>query len=92
MLSWCKNKSNFDSGTNISSRLDFVRKIQIQNNQYYIKTVADVLLFYARQDIALGGQCENEFSSNRGNFLEIINTLQNMIRLREKLQSGLKIQ
>ena len=70
------------------SRLDSV----LYTCNHYIKTVADVLLFCARQDIALSGHCENEFSSNRGNFLEILSFIAKHDKIvREKLQSGPKI-
>ena len=61
-----------EMGTTIADRLDYVRRIRILENRHYMKTVAEVVLLCARQDIALRGHRESQSSLNRGNFLEIL--------------------
>uniref|UniRef100_A0A3Q1FDQ5 DUF4371 domain-containing protein n=1 Tax=Acanthochromis polyacanthus TaxID=80966 RepID=A0A3Q1FDQ5_9TELE len=45
---------------------------KVQENRKYIKTVAEVLLLTATQNIAQRGHRETEEVDNRGNFLEIL--------------------
>ena len=46
-----------------------------EQNRYYIKTLAEVILFCAKQEIALRGHDESEESENKGNFLELIDVI-----------------
>jgi len=39
---------------------------------HYIKTIAEVILLCAKQELALGGHKESSKSLTRGNFLEIL--------------------
>ena len=63
------NKKNTQKRTTIADRLDSARSLQVQ---HYIKTVAEVILLCAQQDIGLRGHRESQSSLNRGNFLEIL--------------------
>lgn len=44
----------------------------MEENRTYIKTIADVLLLTATQNIAQRGHCESHDSDNKGNFLTIL--------------------
>ena len=72
MLSWCEYKRNAEKSTSIADRVDFSRKLEIQTNRHYLRTMAEIILLCARQDLALRGHHEQQSSSNRGNFLEIL--------------------
>ena len=77
MSSWCAYKANVQSGTSVVTMLDDVRREQIDKNRYYLKAVIDVLLYCAKQEIALRGHRESlsAQSSNRGKFLELMELL-----------------
>lgn len=49
---------------------------KVQENRKYIKTVAEVLLLTATQNIAQRGHHETEEADNRGNFLLIAEILE----------------
>ena len=72
MLSWAEYVKNTEKNTSIGDRLDSTRRQQIQENRTYLKTIAEIILLCARQDLALRGHRESIESSNRGNFLEIL--------------------
>ena len=72
MLSWYEYTNNTRKGTTIADRLDSTRQIEIERNRHYLKTIAEILLLSGRQDPALRGHHESQLSSNRGNFLEIL--------------------
>lgn len=44
----------------------------VSKNRHYIKSIVEVLLLCARQDIALRGHREHAESANRGNFLHYL--------------------
>ena len=48
------------------------RSETIAQNRHYLKTILEILLFYDHQEIALRGHREGRDSSNRGNFLELL--------------------
>ncbi|KAK0153219.1 Zinc finger MYM-type protein 1 [Merluccius polli] len=50
---------------------------QVQENRAYIKTIGEVLLLTATQNIAQRGHDEFEESNNKGNFREILSTVAN---------------
>ena len=72
MILWQDFERNIDKGTGISNVLDSARSARIKEKRHYIKTVADILLLCARQNIALRGHRENEDALNKGTFLEIL--------------------
>ena len=73
MVAWYDYKKNTQKRTTIADRLDSARSLQVQHNRHYVKTVAEVILLCAQQDIGLRGHRESQSSLNRGNFLEILN-------------------
>lgn len=89
ILAWNDYKINAKRGSLIDDRVDSQRRQQIQNNRHYLKTLAQILLLCGKQDIPLRGHREMDPSLNRGNFLEILQTvaLHDQI-IQEKLESG----
>lgn len=73
-------KKNVGRGTTAADRLDSVRYLLVQKNRHYFKTVAEVILLCARQDVGLRGHCESKTSPNRGNFMLLLT----MVRLSKK--------
>jgi len=59
----------------IDRMLDAQRRAAINENRSYIISIAKVALTCARQGIALRGHIETESSTNRGNFLEIVDLM-----------------
>ena len=59
MLSWSEFVKNSEKGT---TRIESSRKIQIEKNKHYLKTLVEVVLLCPRQDHALRGHRESEFS------------------------------
>lgn len=57
--------------------LDKEHTKQIQENRAHIKTIGEVLLLTATQNIAQRGQDESEESINKGNFREILSIVAN---------------
>uniref|UniRef100_A0A3B5QKP1 DUF4371 domain-containing protein n=1 Tax=Xiphophorus maculatus TaxID=8083 RepID=A0A3B5QKP1_XIPMA len=51
------------------------RKQKVEENKKYIKTVAEVLLLTATQNIAQRGHSESDDSDNKGNFLAVLNEI-----------------
>ena len=52
-----------------------IQKRRIEDNRHYVRTVIETNLLCAKQNIGLRGHRENEKSSNKGNFLEILNVI-----------------
>lgn len=75
MVSWVDYEKNSSQETSVAQRLDSSRSALIAQNKHYLKTVVDVLLLCARQNIPLRGHDESELSSNRGNFIEILHNI-----------------
>ena len=89
MLSWAEYVKNADRNTLIGDRLDSTRCQQIQENRHYLKSIAEVILLCARQDLALRGHRESMESSNRGNFLEILELVTGHDEVvKDKLKNG----
>jgi len=56
---------------------------------HYIKTIAEVILLCAKQELALRGHKESSKSLTRGNFLEILSLVAHHDPIiKEKLQEG----
>ncbi|CAI6362872.1 unnamed protein product [Macrosiphum euphorbiae] len=56
---------------NVHTQLSDQFKTDILNNQMYIQKIIDIILYLARQGLALRGHNEKQESSNKGNFLEL---------------------
>jgi hypothetical protein len=74
---WIDFKHNQQSHTSIASALSMQRQEQVQHNRHYLKTIIEVLLYCAFQEIALRGHRESESSRNRGNFMELLHIISN---------------
>ena len=56
---------------------------------HYLKSIAEVILLCAQQDLALRGHHESMESSNRGNFLEILELVAGYDEvIKDKLKNG----
>ncbi len=71
IVAWDMYNATTVSGT-VSDQLGNARAEQVASNRHYIKTIAEVILLCARQDISLRGHREAMDSTNRGNFLEML--------------------
>ncbi|CAF1263221.1 unnamed protein product [Adineta ricciae] len=65
-------KQREETCSNIVQKLDSGRTIRIRKNRDRLTKICSTLLVLSRQMIGLRGHVENERSSNRGNFLEIL--------------------
>lgn len=72
MTAWADHDQLKAANSSVSQMINEAYQKSVQENRCYIKTVAEILLLTAKQDIAQRGHQENEESSNRGNFLEIL--------------------
>lgn len=77
MLAWQQLKLNHQRKTTLAHRLDSLGDQALQMNRHYIKTIAEVILLCARQDIALRGHDESDKSENPGNFKAILQLVAN---------------
>ena len=68
MASWIDFQDNQRKQKSVASSL---RKQQISNNRHYLKTIVELLVFCASQEIGLRVHREQE-SVNKGNFLELL--------------------
>ena len=75
MASWCEYVRNSKRGTSTENAMSGIQKRRIEDNRHYMKTVSETILLCAKQNIGLRGHHENEKSSNKGNFLEILNII-----------------
>ena len=71
MTLWAGYKQARVHGT-VCDQLSSVRARIVQENRQYLKSICQVAVLCARQDIGLRGHREQEGSSNKGNFLEIL--------------------
>ena len=71
MASWIDFQDNQRKQKSVASSLNTQRKQQISNNRHYLKTIVELLLFCASQEIGLRGHREQE-SVNKGNILELL--------------------
>ena len=71
-VAWDQYKYNTEHGTSISDCINSARSVTIAQNRHYLKTILEILMFCGHQEIALRGHREGRDSSNRGNFLELL--------------------
>ena len=91
VITWEQYKLNHEHGTTIGQRLDDLGKRVIKENRHFIKTIVEVILFCAQQEIALRGHVENEESLNPGNFqslLKLVGTHDGVVRERLEESPG----
>ena len=48
---------------------------EAKENRQFLATIVDALLFLTKQNIAIRGHDESSISSNRGNFLELLDLM-----------------
>ena len=70
MAAWSVFKSAANHGTVFEQQVGY-HAFLVRQNREYVKTLARIAVFSARQNIALRGHDENTESDNRGNFLEL---------------------
>ena len=71
VVAWEQFNTTSKTGS-VAEQLGSHRAEQIKKNRHYIKTVAEVLLIYSRQEIFFRGHDESSESLNKGNFKEIL--------------------
>ena len=59
----------------VAEQLDSQLSVVIQSNRKFLKTITQVAILCARQNMALRGHDEQDTSHNKGNFLEILDLL-----------------
>lgn len=72
MYAWNQHKRAIDSNSSMLDVINEDRKKKVEENCTYIKTIADVLLLTASQNIAQRGHRESDDSHNKGHFLTIL--------------------
>ena len=72
MYAWNQHKRGVDTNSSMLDTINEDRKKKVEENCAYIKTIADVLLLTATQNIAQRGHREPEDCRNKGNFLTIL--------------------
>ena len=77
MIAWRDYQRAVKTDATLANLLDKEHTKQVQENRAYIKTVGEVLLLTATQNIAQRGHDESEESNNKGNFREILSTVAN---------------
>ena len=58
-LAWGQYKMNSKRGITIAEQMGSARSLTISQNCHYIKTIAEILLFCSRQEVALRGHRES---------------------------------
>lgn len=69
---WKTMATNLKSGSNIDQHLIDQREKESKKWYDVLHRLLDITLFLAKQNIAFRGHREDELSSNRGNFLELV--------------------
>ena len=75
MYAWNQCKKATEMNTTLLNSLNMNRQKKVEENQHYVKTIANVLLLTATQNIAQRGHRESEDSHNKGNFLAILDEI-----------------
>ena len=72
---WAQYELNHTLGTTLPDRMGSSGAEAIQQNRNHLKKIPEVVLLCAKKDLALRGHREGPISSNKGNFLEILNVV-----------------
>ena len=72
MLNWVQFLSMKETGTSVANQLKSARQEQVKKNRFYIKSVSEVILLCARNEIALRAHKESAVSIKLGNFRSIL--------------------
>ncbi|XP_034093931.1 zinc finger MYM-type protein 1-like [Gymnodraco acuticeps] len=88
MIAWKDYQRAVTSNATLANVLNKEHKKLVQENREYIKTIAEVLLLTATQNIAQKGHNESAGSDNKGNFMTILETIANHDKaVKERLTS-----
>jgi hypothetical protein len=72
-LKWINySKIRANAETSVMSQVNEAHRALVEENKAYMTIVIDILIYTATQNIAQRGNRENLESSNRGNFLELL--------------------
>ncbi|TKS92313.1 Zinc finger MYM-type protein 1 [Collichthys lucidus] len=89
MFAWTQHKLTIaEKTTSMRAVMNKEREKQIAENRMYIKTIAEVLLLTAVQNVSQRGHRESEGSNNPGNFLAILEAIANHDPLIKKRLKG----
>ncbi|XP_034064839.1 zinc finger MYM-type protein 1-like isoform X2 [Gymnodraco acuticeps] len=77
MIAWKDYQRAVTSNETLANVLNKEHNKVVQENREYIKTIAEVLLLTATQNIAQRGHNESADSDNKGNFMTILETIAN---------------
>lgn len=72
MLAWTEYKRSATTSSSLLNSLSNEYDKLVKANREYIKTVADILLLTATQNIAQRGHRDMDDDGNKGNFLDIM--------------------
>eukprot|EP00063_Salmo_salar_P015180 XP_013990015.1 PREDICTED: zinc finger MYM-type protein 1-like [Salmo salar] len=75
MITWRDYQKAVKSNATLVNALNKEHNKQVQENWDYIKTIGEVLLLTATQNIAQRGHDESAESDNKGNFMAILETI-----------------
>ncbi len=75
MIAWNEHKKRILTDTSMLNALDKKHQEVVEQNRTYIKTVAEVLLFTATQNISQRGHLETDASTKKGNLLGIMDLI-----------------
>lgn len=77
MMAWRDYQRAVKTNKTLENVLNEQHTKQVKENREYIKTIGEVLLLTARQNIAQRGHAESGDSNNKGNFKEILDIVAN---------------
>nr|XP_054594234.1 zinc finger MYM-type protein 1-like [Nothobranchius furzeri] len=77
MIAWRDYQRAVKANTTLANVLDKELSKKVKENREYIRTIGEVILLTARQNIAQRGHNESEESNNKGNFREILEMVAN---------------
>ena len=75
IISWKEFTKNVERGTSVVNQIDSLHKQEVKKNRHYMKSICQVLLLCARQELSLRGHDESSQSINKGNFHELLSLL-----------------
>nr|XP_054607093.1 zinc finger MYM-type protein 1-like [Nothobranchius furzeri] len=77
MFAWTENKKTMDKNASLFAIMDEENKKQVTENQYYIKTLAEILVLTATENVAQRSHRETSDSEKKGIFLSMLDLLSN---------------
>ena len=75
MEAWCEFKQRVKDGSKILNIINKGHSKVVEENRRYMKAVVESLRYTACQGIAQRGHREDEHSTNRGNFVKLLNVI-----------------